>query len=117
MKKKVLKYLSFLFLVYVIVWSTTFIRRPVQLPERTVKLGYPISFVTLDFSEPVTAMGGAPDYVLARSKFNIKSSWEERTEVSRSMFILSYVIVLFAIYGVWWIIGKAIRKKRHTSSL
>jgi len=110
--KRVLKYIGFLFLVYVIVWSTVFIPRPVQLPERTVKLGYPISFVTLDFSTLTTPMGGAPDDFLARNKFNITSSWENTTEVSRFRFIISYVIVLLAIYGLWWIIGKMIWRRR-----
>lgn len=117
MMKRVLKYIGFLFLVYVIVWSTVFISRPVQLPERTLSLGYPVSFVTVDFSNPATAKGGYPDYVLKRSKFNIKSSWETPTEVSRLRFILSYAIVLFAFYGIWWAVSKMIRKWRVKPSL
>ncbi len=116
MKKRVLKCLGFLFLVYVIVWSTLFIPRPVQFPERIVKLGYPISFVTLDFSTLTTPMGGAPDYVLERRKFNITSSWENTTRKSQSRFIISYMIVLFVMCGFRWMIGKMIRKVRKHKS-
>ena len=117
MKKRVFKYLILLFLVYVIVWSTVFIARPVQLPQRTVQLGYPVSFVTLDFSTPTTPMGGAPDSFLKRNKFNITASWENTAEVSRSRFMLSYVLVFLAIYGLGRIIGKAILRKPRSKAL
>jgi len=116
MLKNALKYIGFAFLVYVIVWSTTFISRPVRLPERTVSLGFPVSFVTIDFSKPTTQMGGAPDDFLRRGQFNITSSWEEPTEVSRVKFLLSYAIVLLFIYGLWRGIGEITRKRRTKSS-
>ena len=103
--KNILKYLGFLLIIYFIVWGSLFIPRPVKMPERTVHLGYPISFVTLDFSDQATPMGGAPDQLLARNKFNITSSWENRAYRSRKNFALSYAIVLFSLYGIWWLIG------------
>jgi hypothetical protein len=117
MMKRALRYISFAFLVYVVVWSTVFIPRPVHLPERVVKLGYPISFVTLDFStRTATPMAGAPNNLLEHNKFNITASWENVAIVSRKRFILSYVIIVLAIYGMWRITDKANRKKRLASS-
>ena len=104
--KNVLKYLGFLLFIYLIVWGSLFIPKPVKMPERTVHLGYPIPFVTLDFGDQATPMGGAPDHLLARNKFNITSSWENRVYRSRKNFVLSYAIVLFILYGAWWLIGK-----------
>ncbi len=107
MIKRIVKYIGFAFLVYVLVWSTVIISRPVQLPERTLSLGYPVSFVTIYLRHP--SAGGTPDHILEGRVYNITSSWWP-SEVSRTRFILSYVIVFFGILALWRVFSKRIEE-------
>ncbi len=108
MIKRIVKYVGFAFLVYVIVWSTVLISRPVQLPERTLSLGYPVSFVTIYLRHP--SAGGTPDHYLEGRGYNIKSAWETPTETSRTRFNLSYAIVFFGILALWKVFNKRIEE-------
>lgn len=95
--KKMVKHAAIAIITLVITIGTLFISRPVEFPDRKVKLGYPIYFGTLDFDSPYTSMGGAPESYLRSRKFNILSSWEEHIQTSWGNFAISYTIIFLAI--------------------
>ena len=110
MLRKLIINLLFAFVALVLVWGTLLIPRSVKFPERVVELGYPVSFMTLDFG-PNTRGGGAVDNYLKRRRYNIKSSWERPTETSWPRFILSYVILFFGIFALWKILWRVFNKR------
>ncbi len=85
---------SFLLLIL-----SLFIPKPLVFPEKTVDLGYPLGFFTLEMSgnKGSTHLSGAPDEYLGSRKFNLLSVWEEYAEFSISDFIGSLMIVFLAL--------------------
>ena len=102
-----LKHLFLLALALIIVVGTLFIPQSVKFPDRKVELGYPIYFETLDFGNPYTSMGGAPDSYLRSRKFNIMSSWEEYVQTSWRNLTISCIIIFLAIEGTIILIDRA----------
>jgi hypothetical protein len=96
------KLFVYLIVISFVLVGTLFIPRPATFPYRNVELGYPIHFVTLDFSNKQgTTMGGAPDYILERDKFSITTAWEEHTDTSWKNFLVSYLIVATIPVGIY----------------
>jgi hypothetical protein len=105
--KKIVIHTAIAVCATVILAGTLFISRPVEFPDRIIKLGYPIPFYTLDLGSPHTSMGGATDEYLTRRNFNILSSWEQYVQVSWRNFIGSYIIIFLIIEVVYLVVGYA----------
>ena len=105
-RKIVFTHLVVVLLTVAITNTTLFIKQPVTFPGRTVELGYPIHFVTLNFNvDQQTSMSGAPDSFLEESKFNILASWEQNSKKSQINYILSNLIIFFILEIVYFLIN------------